>query len=623
MSVLENEIAMSPTSASWDFHKNEDIENMAACTATPIVANNQHLSSPPESPAPSVVAVPFLNTTEKRSYTTPYIKNPLDAPTPATTPESQRRQYMTEEQAEEQSLKRHSTISSIRTIEEATSETTVPAGTSTVALGRHHTTGHALKTHRQRMADKERLSLMRRSEEFQKELTARRKTFKRLSRLMDPRDDTEDDRVMIGTRISEGHQNYVLMYNMLTGIRIAVSRVTAKMYRPLTDEDYTAAHKLAFDVIGDELTPGAKYDFKFKDYAPWVFRSLREKFGVDPADYLISLTSKYILSELGSPGKSGSFFYYSKDYRFIIKTIHYTEHKFMRRILKEYHQHISENPSTLLCRYYGLHRIKLPYGRKIHFVVMSNVFPPNKDIHETYDLKGSTLGRFLPEEEIRKNPYAVMKDLNWEKRERKLKLGPRKRKLFIGQLVRDVTLLSQLNIMDYSLLIGVHDMLRGNKDNVRDTTLQTFQPDTKSVQRRITLMRKRTSKAQVVREAIAEANPDKLDVSKLPEEALERRNCIFYAEDGGFQATDELNQPLPVLYSLGIIDILTPYDIKKKSEHIYKSLTQDKNAISAVRPSQYGQRFLEFMAAAVLEHNQDIPHEFKLKSRARHFFRHD
>jgi 1-phosphatidylinositol-4-phosphate 5-kinase len=49
------------------------------------------------------------------------------------------------------------------------------------------------------------------------------------------------------------------------------------------------------------------------------------------------------------------------------------------------------------------------------------------------------LGRFLPEEEIRKNPYAVMKDLNWEKRQRKLQLGPLKRKLFISQLVRDVT----------------------------------------------------------------------------------------------------------------------------------------------------------------------------------------
>lgn len=40
---------------------------------------------------------------------------------------------------------------------------------------------------------------------------------------------------------------------------------------------------------GDELTPGAKYDFKFKDYAPWVFRHLREQFGIDPADYLVSI----------------------------------------------------------------------------------------------------------------------------------------------------------------------------------------------------------------------------------------------------------------------------------------------------------------------------------------------
>jgi 1-phosphatidylinositol-4-phosphate 5-kinase len=49
------------------------------------------------------------------------------------------------------------------------------------------------------------------------------------------------------------------------------------------------------------------------------------------------------------------------------------------------------------------------------------------------------LGRFLQEDEIKKNPFAVMKDLNWEERKRKLKLGPQKRKLFIGQLVRDVT----------------------------------------------------------------------------------------------------------------------------------------------------------------------------------------
>jgi 1-phosphatidylinositol-4-phosphate 5-kinase len=52
----------------------------------------------------------------------------------------------------------------------------------------------------------------------------------------------------------------------------------------------------------------------------------------------MSLTSKYILSEMGSPGKSGSFLYYSRDYRFIIKTIHHNEHKFMRQILDRYYE---------------------------------------------------------------------------------------------------------------------------------------------------------------------------------------------------------------------------------------------------------------------------------------------
>jgi len=72
--------------------------------------------------------------------------------------------------------------------------------------------------------------------------------------------------------------------------------------------------------VGNELTPLAKYDFEFKDHAPWVFCKLRKDyFHLDPADYLLSFTSKYILSELSSPGKSGSFFYFSCDYCFIIK----------------------------------------------------------------------------------------------------------------------------------------------------------------------------------------------------------------------------------------------------------------------------------------------------------------
>jgi hypothetical protein len=50
-------------------------------------------------------------------------------------------------------------------------------------------------------------------------------------------------------------------------------------------------------------------------------------------------------------------------------------------------KHFMMNPNTLLSRYYGLHRVKLAGGRKIHFVVMGNVLPPNKDVHEVFDLK--------------------------------------------------------------------------------------------------------------------------------------------------------------------------------------------------------------------------------------------
>ena len=91
------------------------------------------------------------------------------------------------------------------------------------------------------------------------------------------------------------------------------------------------------------------YDFKFKDYAPWVFRELREDhFHLDLADYLLSFTSKYILFELGSPGKSGSFFYFSCDYCFTIKTIRHSEHKYLLSILKDYHTHVRNHPHTPL-----------------------------------------------------------------------------------------------------------------------------------------------------------------------------------------------------------------------------------------------------------------------------------
>jgi 1-phosphatidylinositol-4-phosphate 5-kinase len=380
--------------------------------------------------------------------------------------------------------------------------------------------------------------------------------------------DTDDDRVVVGTKVDEHHVNYVTAYNMLTGIRFTVSRTNAKLDRQLTDADFDAKHKFSFDITGNELTPSAKYDFKFKDYAPWVFRDLRAKFRLDPAEYLMSLTSKYILSELGSPGKSGSFFYFSRDYKYIIKTIHHGEHKFLRKILKEYYNHVCENPNTLLSQFYGLHRVKIPYGRKIHFVVMNNLFPPHRDIHRTFDLKGSTIGRDFKEEELEKNPRATLKDLNWLRRNLHLEFGPTKKEAFVAQMQRDVALLQKLKIMDYSMLVGIHDLERGNEEQLRDKTLKVFQPggDNTEDQNHPTMgaLARTPSKLETVkrakelREMVKKEKPVPMEqmLDKMPEDG-HRKDFYFYADDGGFQATHENDLPGEEIYYLGIIDCLT------------------------------------------------------------------
>lgn len=104
---------------------------------------------------------------------------------------------------------------------------------------------------------------------------------------------------------------------------------------------------------------------------------------------------------------------------------------------------------------------------------MNNLFPPHKDIHETYDLKGSTVGRLYPEEEAEKKRNKVtLKDLNWINRRKRLELGPEKRTFLTEQLKRDAEFLKKVHVMDYSLLVGVHNMARGNRDNLRRNTLK-------------------------------------------------------------------------------------------------------------------------------------------------------
>ncbi|PVH16504.1 uncharacterized protein CXQ87_004797 [Candidozyma duobushaemuli] len=344
---------------------------------------------------------------------------------------------------------------------------------------------------------------------------------------------------------------------MLTGIRVAVSRCSGMM-KKIHDEDFKSTKKLTFNMDGNELTPSSKYDFKFKDYCPEVFRDLRSLFGVDPADYLISITGKYILSELGSPGKSGSFFYYSRDFRFIIKTIHHSEHKQLRRILKDYYHHVKSNPNTLISQFYGLHRLKVRGSiKKVHFI---------------YDLKGSTWGRYtkipLDKEGLLDSSHTTLKDLNWLEQKEKIMFGPKKRRIFLEQLRADVQFLKNINAMDYSLLLGIHDVQKGNSTTI--TNLSVFDP-------------KSNSKNDLIK-----TNPRDIDrEADLPARNFPGRSkYIFYGHDGGIRGTNEENEPTRVIYYLGIIDCLTHYSIRKKLETLFRSVGQNRSTISAITSTE-------------------------------------
>lgn len=61
----------------------------------------------------------------------------------------------------------------------------------------------------------------------------------------------------------------------------------------------------------------------------------------------------YNYIEFISNSKSGQFFFYSHDGKFMIKTQTKEENKFMKRILPHYYKFLTENPHSLLVRILG------------------------------------------------------------------------------------------------------------------------------------------------------------------------------------------------------------------------------------------------------------------------------
>jgi 1-phosphatidylinositol-4-phosphate 5-kinase len=98
----------------------------------------------------------------------------------------------------------------------------------------------------------------------------------------------------VGKLITKDDRAYELMFDILLGIRYSVSMTTAKPKRALLPLDFRYTCKLNFPSSGSNTTPAHPgRDFAFRDYAPKVFRHLREKFGIDSSDYLVCQTNNW------------------------------------------------------------------------------------------------------------------------------------------------------------------------------------------------------------------------------------------------------------------------------------------------------------------------------------------
>eukprot|EP00899_Mesostigma_viride_P002232 jgi/Mesvir1/12009/Mv00312-RA.1 len=422
-----------------------------------------------------------------------------------------------------------------------------------------------------------------------------------------------------GETIFKGHTSYDLMINLQLGIRWTVGKTTRAPSYDLQKDDFSKKANVLhrFPRQGSTVTPPHPgYDFKFKDYCPMVFRQLRERFKIDAGDYMLSLCGDGGLREMPSPGKSGSMFYLSHNDRYIIKTMAKAEMKMLRQMLPDYYKHVMEHPSTLLTKFFGLHRLKPHRGRKVRFVVMGNLLCTDLRLHYRFDLKGSTLGR---KTEGKTSATTTLKDLDlqWY-----FKLEEAYREKLLRQVEVDCAFLERLSIMDYSMLLGVHEratpsnlQIRFNGAtgpgggiprspinpvdpissvaNVKNFRLAGVQTPTQVLA--ISPHRTDTFRPVQGSEGGTDALTHLFGRSTVTVGLNMAATAVPLAFKGREEEVTKVDVKDVVLY-FGIIDMLQQYDISKILEHRYKALFHGGQAISAVDPLAYSTRFQAFMA---------------------------
>ncbi|XP_057232863.1 phosphatidylinositol 4-phosphate 5-kinase type-1 gamma isoform X9 [Malurus melanocephalus] len=375
------------------------------------------------------------------------------------------------------------------------------------------------------------------------------------------------------------------------GIGYTVGNLSSKPERDVLMQDFYVVESIFFPSEGSNLTPAHHYaDFRFKTYAPVAFRYFRELFGIRPDDYLYSLCNEPLI-ELSNPGASGSLFYVTSDDEFIIKTVMHKEAEFLQKLLPGYYMNLNQNPRTLLPKFYGLYCVQSG-GKNIRVVVMNNILPRVVKMHLKFDLKGSTYKRRASKKEKEKSS-PTYKDLDFiQDMPEGLMLDADTFSALVKTLQRDCLVLESFKIMDYSLLLGVHNIDQHEREQLSEGAHSTSD-----------------EKRPVGQKALYSTAMESIQGGAARGEAIDTDDTM-----GGIPAVNGKGERL--LLHVGIIDILQSYRFIKKLEHTWKALVHDGDTVSVHRPSFYAERFFKFMTNTVFRKNSSLKSSPSKKGRS-------
>jgi 1-phosphatidylinositol-4-phosphate 5-kinase len=154
-------------------------------------------------------------------------------------------------------------------------------------------------------------------------------------------------------------------------------------------------------------------EVKIIEYAPSVFQTVKFMDEVTSEQIRESLSTeknhKSVFKAKESAGKSGSFFFFSFDLRFIIKTMNSSEKKVFIDALPSYMLHLKQNPQSLIARIYGVFTVEMEDIEPVDLLLMANCAHSGSLIENVFDLKGSEVNRKVNEFS---DPTDCLKDLN-------------------------------------------------------------------------------------------------------------------------------------------------------------------------------------------------------------------